>query len=67
MADWAVQVLDATGIEKAALVGHSMGSLIALEASARHPGRVEKLVFDRHRVPDGGVGRAVIGQAGGQP
>jgi len=44
-ADWAVRVLDAAGIEKAALVGHSMGSLIALEAAARHPARVEKLVL----------------------
>jgi pimeloyl-ACP methyl ester carboxylesterase len=45
MADWAMRVLDAAGQEKAALVGHSMGSLIALEAAARHPGRVEKLAL----------------------
>jgi pimeloyl-ACP methyl ester carboxylesterase len=45
MAAWAVSVLDAVGIEKATLVGHSMGSLIALEAAASAPQRVEKLVL----------------------
>ena len=32
-------LLDAAGVERAALVGHSMGSLIALEAAARAPAR----------------------------
>ena len=45
MAAWALHVLDAAGIEKAALVGHSMGSLIALEAAASAPSRVQKLVL----------------------
>ena len=45
MAAWALRVLDAAGIEKAALVGHSMGSLIALEAAASAPVRVQKLVL----------------------
>jgi pimeloyl-ACP methyl ester carboxylesterase len=45
MAAWAIRVLDAAGIEQAALVGHSMGSLIALETAARHPDRVEKLAL----------------------
>jgi pimeloyl-ACP methyl ester carboxylesterase len=45
MAAWAVSVLDAVGVENAALVGHSMGSLIALEAAASAPRRVEKLVL----------------------
>jgi pimeloyl-ACP methyl ester carboxylesterase len=31
LGDWIGAVLDATGIAKAALVGHSMGSLAALE------------------------------------
>ncbi|MGM9480168.1 alpha/beta fold hydrolase [Roseateles sp. NT4] len=35
IAAWLHQLLDATGVDKAALVGHSMGSLIALEAAAR--------------------------------
>jgi len=45
MAAWALRVLDAAGIVKAALVGHSMGSLIALEAAACAPARVQKLVL----------------------
>ncbi|KQU64446.1 MULTISPECIES: alpha/beta fold hydrolase [unclassified Rhizobacter] len=34
-ADWLLALLVAAGIERAAFVGHSMGSLIALEAAAR--------------------------------
>jgi pimeloyl-ACP methyl ester carboxylesterase len=40
MTDWVVRLLDAARLDKAAIVGHSMGSLIALECAARHPGRV---------------------------
>ena len=40
MADWVLRVLDAAKLEKAAVVGHSMGSLIALECAARHPARI---------------------------
>jgi pimeloyl-ACP methyl ester carboxylesterase len=43
MADWTAAVLDAAGAGKAWLVGHSMGSLIALETAARHPTRVSAL------------------------
>jgi alpha-beta hydrolase superfamily lysophospholipase len=32
MADWVIAVLDTLNIEQAALVGHSLGSLIALES-----------------------------------
>lgn len=39
MADWCARVLDAAGVASAAVVGHSMGSLVALEFGARHPGR----------------------------
>jgi pimeloyl-ACP methyl ester carboxylesterase len=35
MADWLLRVLKAAGVQRAALAGHSMGSLIALEAAAR--------------------------------
>lgn len=42
-ADWLMQLLDAAQVKKAALVGHSMGSLISLEAAARHPQRVTHL------------------------
>jgi len=45
LGDWIRAVLDAAGIGKAALVGHSMGSLAVLECAARHPDRVTKLVL----------------------
>ena len=43
MADWIAALLDAAGAAKARLIGHSMGSLIALETAARHPARVSAL------------------------
>src|ERR1700754_4220839 len=43
MADWTAALLDAAGVAKARLVGHSMGSLIALETAARHPAKVAAL------------------------
>jgi pimeloyl-ACP methyl ester carboxylesterase len=45
MAGWLVQLLDAAGISKASLVGHSMGSLVALEAAARLPQRVSRIAL----------------------
>jgi len=42
---WTLAVLDAAGVREAALVGHSMGSLIALEAAARAPERATRLVM----------------------
>jgi pimeloyl-ACP methyl ester carboxylesterase len=45
LADWCLAVLDAAGVSQAALVGHSMGSLIALEAAARAPARIRQLVM----------------------
>ena len=43
MADWTAALLSATGANKAHLIGHSMGSLIALETAARHPDKVSAL------------------------
>jgi pimeloyl-ACP methyl ester carboxylesterase len=43
MADWTAALLEAAGAAKAKLVGHSMGSLIALETAARHPLKVSAL------------------------
>ena len=40
LADWLMTLLDAAGIEKAAVVGHSIGSMVALEAAARVPERI---------------------------
>lgn len=44
-ADWIWQLLDAAGVQQAALAGHSMGSLIALEAAARQPERASALLM----------------------
>ena len=44
-ADFVVALLDAAGVRTAALVGHSFGSQIALEAAARAPQRVSQLVL----------------------
>lgn len=43
MADWTASLIAAAGAQKARLIGHSMGSLIALETAARHPERVSAL------------------------
>lgn len=45
LAEWVAAVQDAVGVKQAAVVGHSMGSLIALECAARHPGRVAKIAL----------------------
>jgi pimeloyl-ACP methyl ester carboxylesterase len=45
LAAWLLALLDAAGVGRAMLVGHSMGSLIALEASHQAPQRVEKLAM----------------------
>ena len=44
-ADFVIALLDAAGVEKAALVGHSFGALTALEAAARAPGRITHLAL----------------------
>jgi pimeloyl-ACP methyl ester carboxylesterase len=44
-ADFVIALLDAVGVTTAALVGHSFGSLIALEAAARVPDRITHLAL----------------------
>ncbi|MFC5521645.1 alpha/beta fold hydrolase [Polaromonas jejuensis] len=44
-ADFIAALLDAAGVSRAALVGHSWGSLIALEAASRLKDRVSHLVL----------------------
>lgn len=45
MADWLLQLMDAAGVQQAALTGHSMGSLVALQAAAQAPPRATRLVM----------------------
>jgi pimeloyl-ACP methyl ester carboxylesterase len=55
-ADWLLALLDAAGVRRAALAGHSMGSLIALEAAARAP--------ERHQAGDDRLHLSDEGQRG---
>jgi pimeloyl-ACP methyl ester carboxylesterase len=43
MADWTAALIDAAGLKSAALVGHSMGALVALDCAARHGDKVRAL------------------------
>ncbi len=43
-ADAVIGVLDALDVPKAALIGHSMGALVALQTGLQHADRVERLV-----------------------
>ena len=64
MADWTAALLDAAGIAKARLVGHSMGSLIALETAARHPATGFGAQPDRHGGGHDGRTRSAQGRGG---
>lgn len=44
-AEFILALLDAAGVKTAALIGHSFGSLIALEVAARAPGRISRLAM----------------------
>ncbi|HUG83291.1 MAG TPA: alpha/beta fold hydrolase [Euzebya sp.] len=45
MADWVGGVLDGVGATSATVVGHSMGSLVAVESAARLNGRVDRIAL----------------------
>ncbi|MDR3467914.1 MAG: alpha/beta hydrolase [Xanthobacteraceae bacterium] len=45
LADWSAALLGAAGVARARVVGHSMGSLVALELAARHPDNVTSLAL----------------------
>jgi pimeloyl-ACP methyl ester carboxylesterase len=51
MADWLLAALDAAGVQRAAFAGHSLGSLVALEAAARAPDRATRLLMFGTAVP----------------
>jgi pimeloyl-ACP methyl ester carboxylesterase len=45
MADWLAALLDATGVQRAFVAGHSMGSLVALDFAGRYPQRATHLAL----------------------
>jgi pimeloyl-ACP methyl ester carboxylesterase len=45
MADWTAELVAAAGLDNAALVGHSMGALVALDCAARHADKVRALAL----------------------
>lgn len=51
MTDWVVKVLDAAKVQRASLVGHSMGTLISIDCAARYPERVERIVLIATALP----------------
>ena len=51
MGDWVTEAMDAVGAERAAVVGHSMGSLVALETASRHSDRVRAVAMVGVSVP----------------
>jgi len=45
IAEWVDRLLDSAGVGEATLVGHSLGSLAALEAAARRPSRISRVAL----------------------
>ncbi len=45
MADWALEFAAAAGLDQLAVIGHSMGSLVALECAARAPARIRAIAM----------------------
>jgi len=45
LADWIFGFLEKSEVQKVSIVGHSMGSLIALECAARRPEKVERIAL----------------------
>ena len=62
LADWVAAFLDAAQVKAAVIVGHSMGSLTALELAARRPDLVSKLALVGSAVPMA-VGDALLNAA----
>lgn len=55
--DAVIALLDELGIEKASLLGNSMGGGVAVLTALEHPGRIDKLVL----MAPGGVGVNILG------
>ena len=63
LADSTIAILDGLGIDKAVLVGNSMGCAVSLEVAHKAPERVHRLVLVS---PAGGVHNQPMGRAVGQ-
>ena len=62
LAEWVAALLDAVAVKAVMLIGHSMGSLTALELTARRPDLVSKLALVGSAVPMA-VGDALLDAA----
>lgn len=62
IADWIVALLDAAEVTRASVIGHSMGSLVALDCAIRHAARFERLALLGTACPMP-VGEAFLGAA----
>jgi len=51
IAAWLVALMDAASIERATIVGHSLGALATLEAASRFPDRIERIALLGPAVP----------------
>ena len=51
MADWVALFIESAGHERAHVVGHSMGALVALDVALRHRQRVDRLALVAPAVP----------------
>ncbi len=56
-ARWLGEVLDALRVDRASIVGTSLGGWIAVDFATRHPGRVERLAL----ICPSGIGRQKVG------
>ena len=45
LAQWLLELIELSGVQQAYVAGHSMGSLIALEAASKAPNRIQKLAL----------------------
>jgi pimeloyl-ACP methyl ester carboxylesterase len=59
-ADLVAQVMDALRIQKATVIGHSMGGSVAVHFARQYPDRVEKLVLVDAAVFESGGGNAAV-------
>ena len=45
MGEWLIEFLDAVGVQTCTMVGHSMGSLVALDLASKYADRIDHLIL----------------------